>query len=619
MRGGGHWQLARGATVVDGGCRFSVWAPRAERVGVRLGPGPRAVEMPLERRADGVHEATVRDCGPGTDYVYRIEGHDRPDPVSRHQAGGVHGPSRIVDPRAFRWSDGGWRGREMADLVLYELHVGTFTGAGTFDAIVAHLPELRGLGITAIELMPVAEFPGGRNWGYDGVSPYAPQSTYGGPEGLRRLVDAAHRANLAVILDVVYNHLGPEGNYLGEFGPYFTDFYKTPWGQALNFDGPDSDEVRRYFVDNALYWVTEFHLDGLRLDAVHAIYDFGARHILEEIAAAVHEEARRLERRVLVIAESDLNDPRLVRAPERGGYGLDGQWTDDFHHAVHTALTREQGGYYGDFDGAPSIAKALRDRFVYDGRHSAFRRRRHGAPAGDVAAERFVVCVQNHDQIGNRARGERLAALVSPARQRLAAALLLLSPYVPLLFMGEEYGETNPFLYFISHTDPALIAAVRDGRREEFRSFAWAGEVPDPQAEETFARCRLDRTRTTAPGHREILALYGDLLRTRHEEASLRPGTPPVVTDDPGASWIALAYEGPGPRLLAAFNLAEGERTVVSTTSPGAAGRTWRRRLSTNDRAYGGDGAGPPATLAGSPLRVPVPPLAAVLYREETT
>jgi maltooligosyltrehalose trehalohydrolase len=578
--------------------------------------GASPAHLPLEARGDGVFETTVPGIAPGTDYLYRLEGRDRPDPVSRHQPHGVHGASRVVDPGAFAWSDAAWRGLEMADLVLYELHVGTFTDAGTFDAAIPHLDALRDLGITAVELMPVAEFPGGRNWGYDGVHPYAPQSTYGGPEGLRRLVDAAHARGLGVVLDVVYNHLGPEGNYLGDFAPYFTDRYRTPWGQALNFDGPESDEVRRYFVDNARYWVTEFHLDGLRLDAVHAICDASATNVLAEIAAAVHGEEATLGRRLLVIAESDLNDPRLVRSPARGGYGLDGQWSDDLHHAVHAALTGERSGYYADFGGAGAVAKALRDRFVYDGARSVHRRRRHGAPARDVPADRFVVFAQNHDQVGNRATGDRLAALVPLAAQKLAAALVLLSPYVPLLFMGEEYGETSPFQYFVSHGDPALVEAVRAGRREEFAAFGWRGDVPDPQEEATFLRSRLVRSRAAAPPHAQVLRLYRDLLGLRRAEPALRPGAAAVdVLDDPAAGWVALARRLAGARdVLAVFNLAPDEGTI--TLGEPARGR-WLLRLSTEDAAYGGRGTVPPAHLADEPPTLRLAGFSAAVWTAE--
>ena len=505
--------------------RFAVWAPRAERVSARILSGRGTGVHRLEPNDDGVFSGIVAGVAAGDDYLFRLEGSwgacERPDPVSRFQPDGVHGPSRVVDPFAFAWTDSGWTGREMADHVLYELHVGTFSDAGTFDGVIAHLDDLVALGITAIELMPIGEFPGRRNWGYDGVALYAAASAYGGPAGLRRLVDAAHRAGLGVVLDVHYNHLGPEGNYLADFGPYFTERHRTPWGPAMNFDDADSDEVQRWVVDNALHWIVEFHLDGLRLDAVHAIVDLGARHVLAELADTVHGVARHLGRRVHLIAESDLNDPRIVRPPERGGYDIDAQWSDDFHHAVHAVLTGERFGYYADFGGVACVAKTLTDRFVNDGCRSGFRRRRHGAPARDVPADRFVVFVQNHDQIGNRAGGERLAALVSPDALRLAAAVLLLSPYVPMLFMGEEYGETRPFLYFVSHGDPALLDAVRTGRREEFAAFGWADDVPDPAAEETFLRSRLDR----ASGSTALRALYRDLLRVRREEPALRPGS----------------------------------------------------------------------------------------------
>ena len=607
------WALGRGAAVrADGSVRFEVWAPAARAVRVRIVAG--RAPVPMARDADGVCAVEVAGVAPGADYVYELDGAARPDPVSRHQPAGVHGASRVVDPAAFHWSDGGWRGRAMAELVLYELHVGTFSDAGTFDGVIPHLGALRDLGVTALELMPVAQFPGARNWGYDGVHPYAPHGAYGGPDGLKRLIDAAHGAGLAVVLDVVYNHLGPEGSYLGDFGPYFTDRYHTPWGRAVNYDGPDSDEVRRYVVDNACYWVTELHVDGLRLDAVHAIYDFGARHLLEELRDAVGARARELERRILVIAESDLNDPRLVRPRARGGYGLDGQWSDDLHHAVHAALTGERQGYYADFSGAAAVAKALRDRFVYDGRHSRFRRRRHGAPAVDVPADRFVVFVQNHDQVGNRAGGERLAALVPFAARKLAAALVLLSPYVPLLFMGEEYGETNPFLYFVSHGDPALVRAVRDGRRREFEAFGWGADVPDPQAEATFARSRLDRARAERPGHAALRALYGDLLRIRREEPRLVPGTARVeVGDGGGEGWIALGLDHDEPGgLLALFNV-RGAETTAALPAWARQG-VWRPRLATEDARYDGGGAAPGDVGDGAAACV-LPAWSATLYR----
>jgi maltooligosyltrehalose trehalohydrolase len=605
--------LERGARpLAGGGVRFAVWAPRARRVAVRLVSGePR--EQLLEPVGGGVHVGVVAGAGPGADYGYRLDGGaERPDPVSRHQPAGVHGPSRVVDPDAFAWSDAAWRGVERPDLVIQELHVGTFSEAGTFDGAIEHLAALRDLGLTAIELMPVAQFPGARNWGYDGVHPYAPQNSYGGPEGLRRLVDAAHAHGLAVILDVVYNHLGPEGNVLADFGPYFTDAYRTPWGDALNFDGPCSDEVRRYFTDNARYWIQEYHLDGLRLDAVHAIVDPSARPFLAELADAVHRLGEEIGRRVHVIAESDANDPRLVRAPERGGFGMDAVWNDDFHHAVHVRLTGESDGYYADFAGPEPLLRVLEDRWFHQGGFSSYRRRRHGAPAGDVATDRFVAFVQNHDQVGNRAFGERLAALVDPSGLRLAAALLLLSPYVPLLFMGEEYGEVRPFLYFVDHGDAALLEAVRQGRRREFARFGWAGEIPDPADAESFRRSRLGRERAHDPEAAGLRALYGALLALRRAEPALRPGGARVAAaGGPDGRWVRLDYRpADGPPAFAVFHFG---REPDRLSPPAGA---WRLRLSTDARAFGGGGVEPPEKLFGED-RLPLPPRAALFYAGE--
>lgn len=578
--------LERGATLQpDGSVLFSVWAPRAQRVTVRL-ERPRSAEtFALERNAGALYQAIVRDVEPGADYKYLLDDdRERPDPVSRFRPEGVHGPTRIVDPAAYRWSDQAWRGLEAHQLIIYELHIGTFTPEGTFESAITRLPYLRELGVTAIEVMPVAEFPGGRNWGYDGVSLYAPQSGYGGPQGFKRLVDAAHSEGLAVLLDVVYNHLGPEGNYLGDFGPYFSDRHRTLWGEGWNLDGPDSDEVRRYLVDNALYWINEFHLDGLRLDAADKIVDLSALHFLEEVVSAVRTEAGALGRRIIMIAESDANDPRFIRPSEIGGYGFDAQWADDFHHAVHAAFTGERQGYFEDFAGIGAVAKALSDRFVNDGRYSPYRRRRYGRPAADRPSDQFVVCVQNHDQVGNRAGGERLSVLVSPGELKLGAAILLLSPYVPLLFMGEEYGETNPFLYFVSHGDPALVEAVREGRRKEFAAFAWAGDVPDPQSEDSYTRSRLDWSRSVEPQHAQLRSLYADLLALRKTDPALRPGAARVtVAYDHGARWVSLHLKTGGSTLVGLFNFADAIGKVPLPDPLGS-----RLLLSTDDPRYGG-------------------------------
>ena len=592
--------LDRGAVpLADGSTRFSVWAPKADTVEVAIARGGTVRTFPLARGSDGVHSGILQDVPAGSDYSYRLDGGpDRPDPVSRWRPLGVHGPTRVVDPGAFRWTDAGWRGLETADLVIYELHVGTFTRGGTFDGVLERLPVLRELGVTAIEIMPVSEFPGSRNWGYDGVSPYAVQSTYGGPDGLKRVVDAAHRLGLAVLLDVVYNHLGPEGNHLREFAPYFSDRYRTAWGEGLNLDGPDSDEVRRYVVDNAVYWVTEYHLDGLRLDAVDRIVDLSPVHIAEELGAAVHAQGEALGSRKLVIAEIDANDPKWVTPRDVGGYGLDAHWSDDFHHAVHVALTGERAGYYADFTEPGAVAKVLARRYVNDGRYSPHRRRRHGRTAAEVPADRFVVAVQNHDQTGNRARGERLSTLLSAEALRLAAALVLLSPYVPLLFMGEEHGETNPFLYFVSHGDPALVEAVRKGRQEEFATFSWAGKIPDPQAQETFESSRPEWERATSGDGARMLALYRELLRLRRTEPALRPGDATInVRNDDAAGWVAVRYDKEKSVLEAVFNLSSEPRAV-----PLGGSESWRLALSTDALEYGGQrGAG----LGGGELRLP--------------
>ncbi|MBE0556970.1 MAG: malto-oligosyltrehalose trehalohydrolase, partial [Proteobacteria bacterium] len=439
------------------------------------------------RDEDGYWSVDVQDLQAGAKYWYRLNGTSlRPDPASHAQPDGVHGPSQIVDHRSFRWSDRTWKGIPLERLVIYELHVGTFTPEGTFEAIVPRLAELHSSGITAIELMPLAQFPGHRNWGYDGTYPYAVQNTYGGAQELKILVDACHRMGLAVILDVVYNHLGPEGNYLREYAPYFTDQYRTPWGMAVNFDGPHSREVRAYFIQNALHWLGNYHIDGLRLDAVHAIYDQSAIPFLRQLSEDVGRFRKETGRNCHLIAESDLNDPRMIRPPELGGFGMDAQWSDDFHHSMHALLTGERAGYYADFGGIHHLATALGEGFVYTGQYSHYRKRIHGDSVLDRPPAQLVIACQTHDQVGNRKHGDRLSTLVSFEALKASRALHLLSPYIPLLFMGEEYAEERPFLYFVSHTDEALIEAVRKGRREEFAGFQWDSNLPDPQDPETF-------------------------------------------------------------------------------------------------------------------------------------
>jgi maltooligosyltrehalose trehalohydrolase len=503
---------------------WTVWAPKAHRVDLVLIDQGRRQSLPMGRQERGFFTAERIEVPEGQRYAIRLgDGPERPDPCSLWQPQGVHGPSAVVRTSRFRWTDRDWQGVRRQDLVFYELHVGTFTPEGTFAAIIPRLDSLRELGVTALQLMPVGQFPGKRNWGYDGVHPYAAQDSYGGPRGLQELVDACHAHELAVFLDVVYNHLGPEGNYLSEFGPYFTDRYRTPWGMAFNYDGAASDPVRDYVLDNARMWLDEFHIDGLRLDAVHAIYDFGARHLLQAVKAVADEVAGLSGRRVHVAAESDLNDPRLLRPPERGGYGLDAQWSDDFHHAVHTVLTGEATGYYADFGRADQLSRVLEQPFLYAGAYSAFRDRKHGAPPEGISGDRFVVCLQNHDQVGNRPGGDRLGVILGdPAKQRLATSLLLLSPYLPLLFMGEEYGEDRPFPFFCSFGDPELVQAVREGRRREFADFTWEGGVPDPHDEGIFTAARLTWSWPEGTPRAGLRRLYRDLLAARRAWPALR-------------------------------------------------------------------------------------------------
>ncbi len=512
-----------GANVLrDGRLSFLVWAPSRRSVALELiKPANEIIDM--EDLGGGYFGSVVTDPGRDVEYLYVLgDGLRRPDPASRFQPQGVHGPSGLVRHEEFKWKNPRSLTPELADYITYELHVGTFTPEGTFEAIIARIPYLTELGITAIELMPVAQFPGARNWGYDGVHPYAVQNTYGGPSGLKNLVDACHGSGIAVILDVVYNHLGPEGNYLWDFGPYFTRRYHSPWGDAVNFDGPGSSEVRRFFIENACYWFEKYHIDTLRIDAIHGIIDMSAKHFLKELKETVGERIK--ERPAYVIAESDLNDVRVINPPELGGYGLDAQWNDDFHHALHTLLTGEADGYYMDFGELRQMAKALREGFVYSWDYSKFRERMHGSSTAGRPPRQLVVFSQNHDQVGNRMLGDRLSSSLSVGQLKLAAALVILSPSLPLLFMGEEYGETAPFQYFISHSDPALVEAVRKGRREEFSKFLWQGEIPDPQSEETFNRAKIDTGLRHEGNHREIFELYKALIRLRKEHPALGPG-----------------------------------------------------------------------------------------------
>ncbi|WP_327038215.1 malto-oligosyltrehalose trehalohydrolase [Micromonospora maris] len=542
---------------------FTVWAPEAKRVRLRL---PDA-DHEMRAGRGGWWRVEVPDAG--SDYAYLLDDDDQalPDPRSRWQPFGVHGVSRVYDHSAFAWTDGAWTGRQLPGSILYELHVGTFTPEGTFDAAIDKLDHLVDLGVDMIELLPVNAFNGEHNWGYDGVCWFAPHEPYGGPDGLKRLVDAAHAKGLGVILDVVYNHFGPSGAYAPRFAPYLSD-RTTPWGQAVNLDGPHSDGVRRFILDSVLMWLRDYHVDGLRLDAVHAMPDTRAVHLLEEIAVEVESLSVHLGRPLSLIAESDLNDPRLISPREAGGYGLQAQWNDDAHHALHTLLTGERQGYYGDFGTMECLAEVLTGAFFHTGTWSSFRNRQHGRPVDPrTPGHRFVAYLQNHDQIGNRAVGDRLSASLSPAMLRVGAVLLMASPFTPMLFMGEEWAASTPWQYFTSHPEPELATAVVVGRRQEFASHGWsASAVPDPQDRQTFVRSRLDWAELDKPEHRTMYDFYRRLIALRKSRPELSDPHLFAVEVRHGDRFLVMRRGG----CLVAANLADKPQRV---TLPGVARR----------------------------------------------
>ncbi|WP_027367562.1 malto-oligosyltrehalose trehalohydrolase [Desulfocurvibacter africanus] len=518
------------------GWSFTVWAPLASSLVLELpGSDLDPVDMRPDAEEPGYWRAEIEGLSAGSLYGFRMDrGPLRPDPASHFQPLGVHEPSALVDHEAFHWRNLAFKPLTMGEVILYELHIGAFTQEGSFQAAIARLDDLAELGVTAVEVMPVAQFPGERNWGYDGVHPYAIQNSYGGPQGFKAFVDACHGRGLAVMLDVVYNHLGPEGNYLADFGPYFSARYTTPWGLALNFDGPHSDGVRNFFVQNALFWFRHYRIDGLRLDAVHSIHDEGPHHFLRELAEARDVFAQETGRRPLLMAESHLNSPRLVEAYAQNGLGLDAMWSDDLHHSVHAFLTGERDGYYQDHGSLEHVADTLEHGFAYEGQLSAYWKRAQGVSGRHLPPQAFINFLQTHDMTGNRAGGERLSTLIGFELAKAAAALLLLTPYTPLLFMGEEYAENNPFLYFVSHGDHGLVEAVRNGRKREFADFAWnkssaeSSEPADPQDEETFQRSKLDWDKRSQGLHARMLAYYRECIRLRKLLFTLADTTPHV-------------------------------------------------------------------------------------------
>jgi maltooligosyltrehalose trehalohydrolase len=594
-------------------CEFTVWAPAHDEVAVQIvSPENRLISM--QKDEQGYFKVVAEGIEPGTLYFYKIAGDDRPDPASQYQPKDVHGPSAVVDRGAFNWTDASWSGIPLEEMIIYELHVGTFTPEGTFAAMIPRLRELREFGVNAIEIMPVAQFPGERNWGYDGAYTYAVQHSYGGPEGLKKLVDAAHQEGLSVILDVVYNHFGPEGNYTSFFGPYFTEMYKTPWGMAMNFDDKYSDGVRNYFIENALYWFENYHIDALRLDAIHAIYDLGAKHVLQELAERVNALCDRLNRKFYLIAESDLDDVRVIRERELGGYGMDAQWSDDFHHCLHTLLTGEQRGYYQDYGTVEQLAKAYKQSFVYDWQYSRNRKKHYGSDASDIRGHQFVVCTQNHDQVGNRMLGERLTHLVSFEALKLAAGALMLSPNIPMLFMGEEYAEDAPFLYFVSHTDRDLVEAVRQGRKREFADFHLEGEFVDPFSVDTFHKSQLNWEKRQEGKHKVMLELYQHLIQLRRTMPALKnldkQNLETTVFEEDKLLFLRRGSEGNQIFCIMNFN----DNEVTCQTSPGG---ILRKILDSSDDKWMGSGSTMPEKLIRE-QEVTIRPHSFALYELDT-
>lgn len=577
----------------DGRCEFLVWAPKAKEMGLKFSlPEDDGWSFASMEPLDfGYWSASVEGVWPGTRYFYLLDGRERPDPASHFQPLGVNGPSEVVDHASFKWTDNGWENIPPASMVIYELHTGAFTTEGRLDSIIKRLDDLKDLGINAVELMPVAQFPGERNWGYDGVFPFAVQNTYGGPEALKKLVDECHARGMTVILDAVYNHFGPEGNYALEFGPYLTDAYRTPWGMAMNFDGPESDHVRNFFIENALHWFERYHLDGLRLDAIHAIIDTSAVPFLKVLRRKVGEYAISKGRPFYLFAENDLNDTRAVSDDEHS-FGLDGLWCDDFHHCLHALLTGEQDGYYADFGAPWQMVKSMNEGFAYSGQYSRYRQRSFGSRSIHIPRDRFIVFSQNHDQVGNRLLGERLSALVPFEGLKLASGALLLSPYIPLIFMGEEYGEDAPFLYFVSHEGEELTQAVRDGRKKEFSAFMRGAEPPSPDDSATFERSILAWEKREEGSHAVLLNLYKTLIRIRREVSALSPATSSVH------AWgleeektIFLKKEFEGSSTFATFNFNSDARLLKM---PFPEGR-WVKALDSAEEAW----EGPGSTLPG--------------------
>lgn len=592
-----------GAILSGSHCVFTVWAPQKEKMVLHIvEPSQQKIEM--QKDDFGYFTAELDNVTAGTRYFYMPDGTENvPDPASFYQPEGVHGPSEVVDHNTHQWCDQQWHGITLEYLIFYELHVGTFTPEGTFEAIIPRLDDIVATGITAIELMPIGQFPGGRNWGYDGVYPYAAQNTYGGPEGLKKLVDACHAKGLSVFLDVVYNHIGPEGNYLGKYGPYFSSKYRIPWGDAVNFDGEWSDGVRNYFCNNAIYWLKNYHLDGLRVDAIHQMYDFGAVHFWELMHATVKEAEQKVGKHFYLIAESDLNNPKVVKHPCVGGYGFDGQWLDDFHHALYVMLYPKGKRRYCDFGKIEQVAKAYTDGFVHSGEYVSFRKKKYGAPSTGIPGYRFVAFIQNHDQIGNTADGARLCTQISHQMMKVGMAALLLAPYLPMLFMGEEYIDNAPFLYFVSHSDKELIEAVKNGRKKEFEGEQWDIAPSDPQDEETFNRCKLTWEKRNSGNHKEMLEWNKALIDLRKKHLALRnfdKNTVRVYIINPQCYVLHRRSDDEQHHILALFNLSG---SAASFILPGFA-KSWHLVLASGTLPAGSTTIQPLKEIAMQPQSV---------------
>ena len=598
----------------NGRCEFTVWAPSHEEVAVQI-VSPAHRLLPMQKDEWGYFKVIAEDIEPGTLYFYKLGGkEDRPDPASHSQPKDVHGPSSVVDHSKMNWTDTGWSSMPLEEMIIYELHVGTFTSEGTFEGIIPRLRELHEFGVNAIELMPLGQFPGNRNWGYDGVFPYAAQNSYGGSEGLKKLVNAAHQQGISIILDVIYNHFGPEGNCMSDYGPYFTASYQTAWGDAINFDKEYSYGVRNYFIENALYWFEKFHIDALRLDASDHIYDIGVKHFLQELAEKVDALSKKLGRKLYLTAENDLSDTKVIRPIESGGYGIDAQWNDAFHHCLHTLLTGEEAGYYEDYGKCEQLAKAFKEGFVYSGQYSPFRKKFHGSDSSAIPGHQFVVFTQNHDQVGNRALGDRLTHLVSFEALKLAAGVLLLSPNIPLIFMGEEYAEDAGFLYFVSHTDPELVEVVREGRKKDFVDFQIEGEFIDPFSPDTFQKCQLNWEERKEGKHKVMLDLYQHLIQLRRTVPALKildkqNLEASVIEED---KLIFLHRWSQKSQIFCIMNFNQKDVPFKATPPTG----NWQKTLDTSEPKWMGSGSTLPDKLMQE-QELTIRPQSFVLYQQE--